>query len=174
MKHLGGVLLALALLGGAAWGLRRWLAPPTVAAVYLEPEPLEEWTGISAEDRQGLIALLQETLELDARLTVLPEPPVEDPGRVCRIWKLSAQRRGELLHLKLRDQLGTVTEAEGRPEPTLLHVFRALGFGTDQLPGFLPEDPLAFWNLVHLCGPYTFAQLQPRKAEAVALAMTAA
>jgi hypothetical protein len=136
----------------------------------LDPEPEQEWTGVSPEIRAGVIVLLQEALELDPRLTVLQEKPPENPKGRCRTWKLAAQKRGDSLHLLLRDDLGTLTEVDGPPLLAIRQVFHTVGFGTSNLSRHLPLDPAGFWELAGLSGPFTFQQLKPRQAQALALA----
>lgn len=170
MNRFGGLLLALGVLA-AGLGLARWLtAPPPVSVVYLEADPAGAWTGISTEERAGILVLLQEALELDRRLTVLQERPVDAAAGSCRTWKLSAGRRGDRLHLRLRDERGRIAEAEAAPLASIQQVFTILRCDRDGLARFLPADSAAFWELAELSGPFTFEQLRPRRAQSLALA----
>ena len=170
MRRVGVVLLALGLLAGGVWLGRGVTSSSRVSAVYLDPAPVEEWVGFSPDDRAGVLVLLQEALGLDPRITVLQERPPRIQGQPLRTWRLTAKRRGDQLHLMLRDDEGTLIDSEGRPTTVIHKVFGALGFGTSNLDQLLPGDSSAFWELASLSGPFTFQQLKPRQARALALA----
>lgn len=170
MKRAAAVLLALALLAGGGWLARRLAAPPPVLALHLAPEPAAAWTGVSADERAGLLALLQESLELDRRFTLLREQPRGNPQTPCVIWRVSAERRGDELHLRFRDAGGAPTLGQGPPLAAIRGVFSAVGVDTTRLGRLLPEDPAAFWQLAGLSGPFTFPELKSRQSQALALA----
>jgi len=170
VKRLRWLLVVLAMFGAGIWAKRHLTGPAPVAALYLDPEPAAAWEGISENERGGLIALLQEALELDPRNTVLQEPPPAQSPQTWRAWKLVGRRQGDDLGLELRDGQGVVTEAAGSPREAIRHVFDALDFGTARLDRLLPAEAAGFWELADLTAPRTFDELAPAKVRLLVLA----
>ncbi|MBI4912684.1 MAG: hypothetical protein HY823_08095 [Acidobacteria bacterium] len=157
------LMVILAILG---W---RGLRYPPVQAVLLEAAPVGEWGHLPEEERLGLLALLQEALELDPRVTLLTEPPRESRAGLRR-FLVSAREEGGTLLLRFRAEDATPFETAGPPRKAIADMFGELGFEHRRLGALLPEEPGVFWQLARISGPFTYAQLQPRRDLALALA----
>lgn len=168
---LGGLVAAGILVAGVVLALRR----PPPAVLLLIDDPRSDWTGISREQRTGMLALVQDALEQDPTRTVVTEVP-KVPGTPVpmEVLRLGAERRGHDLHFfLLREVPGedpSSLRAFGSPREAMGRLMDALGTPRRGLDALIPEDAPDFWELADLMGPFTFPDLKRRQERAIRLA----
>jgi len=99
-------ILGLVLVGIAAIALGAFYFTPGFRALppplLLRAAPEAAWMGIEADQRAGIMLLLQDALEVETERTVLTEAPHARIGASrVEVLQISARRDGTALHLQI-------------------------------------------------------------------------
>lgn len=151
---LGGLLLLVGL--GVLWLRRSTVTEPV--RVLLIVEPAARWTGLTEHQRQGIVILLKDHLELDAGWVVqISEPGSERAVSGVHVLRLRAQRQEDQLRLDgqwTAVAKGTRSLDSGFQEPRrAVEAFSAgAGYAGSVYPSLLPERAGNFFVLAELTG----------------------
>lgn len=161
----GLVLVTLVALGVVAFYSTprfRSLPPP----LLLRAAPEAAWMGIEADQRAGIMLLLQDALEVETERTVLTEAPHARIGASrVEVLQISARRDGTALHLQIDrtrpdggwDQI----KAFGLPVEAFRDFLQALGHQPKRLEALLPNEPRSFWELTRVLPPIALPAVAP-------------
>jgi len=166
------VLVLLVSSGAVIWRMQR---PNPKGTILLVAAPGHQWEGLSQGQQSGVLALLQDALEQNARLSVATSLSAKlATDFQHEIWTLSARREGSDLELRIRRQ-----DAEGRtslllsqglPQKSFQRLLAQMNLASPALDRLVPVEPDAFWDLAELMGPFIFPELKAKQAQAQALA----
>lgn len=165
-------LVLLVSSGGVFWRMQR---PNPKGTILLVAAPAHQWEGLSQGQQSGVMALFQDVLEQDARLSVATSLSSKlVAGFQHEVWTLSARREGSDLELSIRrrDARGNTSQllAHGPPQKTFQRLLTQVNLPSPALNRLIPAEPLAFWDLAELMGPFIFPELKAKQAQAQALA----
>lgn len=160
--------LLLAAVGGLAaggfWVSPRFRALPPPLLVRAAPEAA--WMGIDARQRAGIMALVQDALEIETDRTILTEAPhVRSGTSRMEVLQVSARREGDALHLQMDrtrfDGTWDQLKSFGHPLAAFRGFLVSLGYQPTHLEALLPAEPRAFWDLSRLMANLPLPEIQP-------------
>lgn len=165
-------LVLLVSSGMVVWRLQR---PNPQGTILLVAAPGHQWEGLSQGQQSGMMALFQDALEQNPRLSVATSLSSDLAANFQHeVWTLSARREGSDLELRIRrqDAQGSSTQwvAQGPPQKCFQRLLTQLNLPSSALNRLVPAAPEAFWDLVELMGPFIFPELKAKQAQAQALA----